>query len=239
MEKVVNTIDINRNVKVVVLEQKEVTPRPDLVGQWLDERHYHTLVQSDMDLYLPPKCASELGSEDCGKDCANCADGLDEHNIVFKFRKNYFSPEMTKSAYEGLRDAAQETQNRGTAAGPREGTLGNREWVTAYQWAILDQIKNGLGPDTLLCNLIGSRSAALMGSLNNLSGILARVNDFNIKNMIQGEIDKLKAKIESELQNALSPVILKINDINEAIGKIQDATNMISSILDGSLNLTC
>ena len=143
MEKVVNTIDINRNVKVVVLEQKEVTPRPDLVGQWLDERHYHTLVNSDMDLYLPPKCASELGSEDCGKDCANCDDGLDEHNIVFKFRKNYFSPEMTKSAYEGLRDAAQETQNRGTAAGPREGTLGNREWVTAYQWAILDQIKKG------------------------------------------------------------------------------------------------
>ena len=144
-----NTIDTNRNVKVIVLDKAQVEARPDLVGTWLNESHYHTLVQSDMDLYLPPKCASELGSEDCGKDCANCADGLDEHNIVFKFRKNYFSPEMTKSAYEGLRDAAQETQNRGTAAGPREGTLGNREWVTAYQWAILDQIKKG-GRDQLV-----------------------------------------------------------------------------------------
>ena len=143
MEKVINTVDIGRNVKVVVLEQQQVEPRPDLVGQWLDERHYHTLVQSDMDLYLPPKCANELGNEDCDHDCANCGDGLDERNIVFKFRKNYFSPEMVQSAYEGLRDAAQETQNRGTAAGPREGTLGNREWVTSYQWAIIDQIKKG------------------------------------------------------------------------------------------------
>ena len=143
MEKVINTIDINRNVKVVVLEQAEVTPRPDLVGQWLDDRHYHTLVQSDMDLYLPPKCATELGNEECSKECGTCADGLDEHNIVFKFRKNYFSPDMVQSAYEGLRDAAQETQNRGTAAGPREGSLGNRQWVTAYEWAVLDAFRKG------------------------------------------------------------------------------------------------
>lgn len=150
---VINTIDMNRNVKVVVLDNSEVTPRPDLVGTWLNETHYHTLVESDMDLYLPPKCAVELGNEDCAKECAGCQQGLDERNIVFKFRKNYFSDEMVKSAYEGLRDAATETQNRGTAAGPREGTLGNRQWVTSYQWDILDAFKDGaaniLGEDPI------------------------------------------------------------------------------------------
>lgn len=153
MEQKINTIDINRNVKVVVLEAPDVTPRPDLVGTWLNENHYHTLVQSDMDLYLPPKCAAELGSSDCDKECGNCGDALNEQNIVFKFRKNYFSPEMVASAYEGLREAAQETQNRGTAAGPREGKLGNREWVTTYQWDILDEFKdakaNILGEDPI------------------------------------------------------------------------------------------
>ena len=130
-------------VKVVVLEAPDVTPRPDLVGTWLDERHYHTLVQSDMDLYLPPKCATELGSEDCDKACGGCTKALNEQNIVFKFRKNYFSQEMVKSAYEGLRDAAVETQNRGVAAGPRGEKLLGRDWVTAYQWEVLEAFQKG------------------------------------------------------------------------------------------------
>lgn len=137
------SIDAGRNVKVVVLEAPEVVPRPDLVGTWLTEEHYHTLVQSDMDLYLPPKCATELGNDDCSKECSGCTKGLDERNIVFKFRKNYFSDEMVKSAYEGLRDAATETQNRGTAAGPRGEKLQGRDWVTAYQWEIIDAFKKG------------------------------------------------------------------------------------------------
>lgn len=130
-------------VKVVVLEAPDVTPRPDLIGTWLDERHYHTLVQSDMDLYLPPKCATELGAEDCDKACGGCTKALNEQNIVFKFRKNYFSPEMVKSAYEGLRDAAVETQNRGVAAGPRGEKLLGRDWVTAYQWEVLEAFQKG------------------------------------------------------------------------------------------------
>ncbi len=143
------SIDAGRNVKVVVLEAPEVVPRPDLVGTWLDETHYHTLVESDMDLYLPAKCATDLSDPDCNKQCSGCAKGLDERNIVFKFRKNYFSDEMTKSAYEGLRDAATETQNRGTAAGPRGEKLQGRDWVTAYQWDILEAFKKGAG------NLLG------------------------------------------------------------------------------------
>lgn len=136
------SIDTGRNVVVKVLENAEVTPRPDLVGQWLDERHYHTLVNFDMDLYLPPSCAMDMSNSDCDKECGNCQSALNEKNIVFKFRKNYFPDEMVKSAYEGLRDAAQETQNRGTAAGPREGKLGNREWVTSYQWEVLDAFRD-------------------------------------------------------------------------------------------------
>jgi hypothetical protein len=147
------SIDTGRNVKVVVLEQAQVVPRPDLVGKWLDENDYHTLVESDMDLYLPPSCSMDMSNNDCAKDCGNCESALNEKNIVFKFRKNYFSDEMVKSAYEGLRDAAQETQNRGTAAGPRQGSLGNRQWVTSYEWDVIDAFKdnkaNLLGEDPI------------------------------------------------------------------------------------------
>lgn len=131
--------------KVVVLKSNEFTPRPDLVGTWLDNTHYHTLVQEDMDLYLPPDCSTEISAEECHKDCNTCTKGLSEKKIVFKFRKGYFSPEMVKSAYEGLRDAATLTQNRGTAAGPREGKQGNREWVSDYQWDIIDAFRNNRG----------------------------------------------------------------------------------------------
>jgi hypothetical protein len=143
------SVDAGRNVKVVVLQAPEVVPRPDLVGTWLDERHYHTLVESDMDLYLPPQCSTDLSDPNCDKDCGNCKSALNEKNIVFKFRKNYFSDEMVQSAYEGLRDAATETQNRGTAAGPRGEKLQGRDWVTAYQWDIIEAFKKGSG------NLLG------------------------------------------------------------------------------------
>jgi hypothetical protein len=59
-----------------------------------------------------------------------------------KFRKNYFSKEQQDQAYIGLREAATETQNRGLAAGPRAEKLGNREWVTEYEYDILDYFVN-------------------------------------------------------------------------------------------------
>ena len=136
------SIDAGRNVKVVVLDQAEITPRPDLVGKWLDDSHYHTLVESDMDLYLPPSCAMDM-SNDCARECGNCQTALNEKNIVFKFRKNYFSKEEQDMAYRGLREAATESQNRGLAAGPRGEMLategrGGRDWVTPYQQEMLD-----------------------------------------------------------------------------------------------------
>lgn len=147
------SIDSNRDVEVVVLDASGVTPRPDLVGTWLDNTNYHTLVQHDMDLYLPPKCATDLTDPDCDKNCGVCDTGLDEQNIVFKFRRNYFSDEMVTSAYDGLRDAAIETQNRGTAAGPRGEKLLNRDWVTAKHWDVIETLQaesnNILGEDPI------------------------------------------------------------------------------------------
>ena len=57
--------------KIVVLKPEEFTKRPDLVGTWLDSSHYHTLVEEDMDLYLPPSCSVGLTAE------YNCDDDLE------------------------------------------------------------------------------------------------------------------------------------------------------------------
>jgi len=56
-----------------------------LLGQFLDESHFDTVINEDTDCYL--------GSED-------------EENIAFKFRKNYFSKQEQDAAYAGLREAA-------------------------------------------------------------------------------------------------------------------------------------
>lgn len=126
--------------KIVVLKPEEVIKRPDLVGKWLDESHYNFLVEEDMDLYLPPDCADFTADENCENNmsCGTCTKGLNEHNIVFKFRKNFFSQEEADAAYAGLRDAAVETQNRGVAGGPRTGTCAGRDWVTDEQFDILE-----------------------------------------------------------------------------------------------------
>lgn len=127
-------------VQVVVLKENEVTPRPDLVGKWLDHTHYHTLIEDDIDIYLPPDCADFTAEENCDNalNCSGCVKGLSEKNIVFKFRKNFFTQEEADSAYAGLRDAAVETQNRGVAGGPRSEKCGNREWVTDEQFDLLE-----------------------------------------------------------------------------------------------------
>jgi len=138
-------ISINKEnkIKVVVLKPEEVGVREDLIGQWLDETSYNYLVEEDMDVYLPPSCASELGNDECDKECGNCESGLNEKNIVFKFRKNYFSKELVESVAEALRDAAVTTENRGIASGIKAGiqkTEEGREWVTNFQYDILDSI---------------------------------------------------------------------------------------------------
>jgi hypothetical protein len=122
-------------VKVIVADRKyDASHR---LGQFLDESDYDTVIDFDCDVYAPPDC--DLGTQaECTSDCSSCEKGMDERKIVFKLRKNYFSKEEQDAAYIGLREAAVETQNRGIAAGPRAGKLGNREWVTAEEFDIID-----------------------------------------------------------------------------------------------------
>ena len=91
-----------------------------LLGQFVDESHFDTLIEEDTDCYLHSE---------------------DEANIAFKFRKNFFSKEQQEAAYAGLREAALPTQNRGLAAGPKGEKCGNREWATEFQLRALDYLK--------------------------------------------------------------------------------------------------
>lgn len=97
-----------------------------LLGTFLDENHYDVLVDYDADVYGPSLDGSKT-----------------EENIVAKFRKGVISAEEQRMAYEGLREAAVQSQNRGIAAGPRGERLqadgrGGRDWVTDYQIEVLE-----------------------------------------------------------------------------------------------------
>lgn len=128
-------------VKMIVAREKIDCEK--LLGQFLDESHYDTLIEEDCDCYQPPLC-SIVEKSNCGMlDCESCDKGNDELRIAFKFRKNFFSKEEQEMAYKGLREAATESQNRGLAAGPRGEMLttsgrGGRDWVTPYQQEMLD-----------------------------------------------------------------------------------------------------
>lgn len=110
-----------------------------LIGEFLDESHYDVLIDEDCDVFTPPGCDMITKSE-CQPqtDCATCPRGITEDRVAFKLRKNFFSKEQQKEAYEGLRDAATATNNRGIAAGvKRTGKNGNRDWVTAFEQAVI------------------------------------------------------------------------------------------------------
>lgn len=113
-----------------------------LLGTYVDESHYDIVIEEDTDCYMPPLC--DLAQKAiCGGDCGECDKGNDERRIAFKFRKNYFTQHEQDMAYEGLRAAATESQNRGIAAGPRGDMLGaegrgGRDWVSPYQLEVLD-----------------------------------------------------------------------------------------------------
>ena len=124
-------------VNVIVAKTKHDCEH--LLGQFVDESHYDILVEEDTDCYLPFDCGLEQKASCKTASCANCEDAQtkDERRIAFKFRKNYFTKEEQEQAYIGLREAAQPTQNRGLAAGPRNEKLGGRDWATVEQLEIL------------------------------------------------------------------------------------------------------
>jgi len=109
-------------VKVIIAERKYDCQ--ELLGKFVDESHYDFLIEEDCDVYMPlPAGMEETHGED---------------RIILKFRKNFFTKEEQEQAYLGLREAAVESQNRGLAAGPRAEKLGNRDWVTEYEFEILE-----------------------------------------------------------------------------------------------------
>jgi len=135
-------------VRKIVAEKKYDCT--DLLGKFVDERHYDILVEEDCDVYAPADC--EIGAQaGCDRDCSECETGTDERKIVFKFRKNFFTKEEQEMAYIGLREAATRTENRGLASGIKEGIVATdegREWVTNYQ-------------DEMTSALLANRNASL------------------------------------------------------------------------------
>lgn len=132
------------SVKIIVAKEKLNCDH--LLGKFLDESHYDVLIESDTDCYTPANC-DVLQRANCDMNCENCADGIGEDRIAFKFRKNFFTPEKMMGAYEGLKDAATQSQNRGLAAGPRGGTLESdgrrgRDYVTDFELEMLDFLMN-------------------------------------------------------------------------------------------------
>jgi hypothetical protein len=127
-------------VKVIVAKSK--VDCEHLLGQFVDESNFDIVVEEDTDCFMEPKCDLSQKAT-CGGNCEECHTGTDERRIAFKFRKNFFTKQEHDWAYEGLREAATESQNRGIAAGPRGDMLategrGGRDWVTPYQMEILE-----------------------------------------------------------------------------------------------------
>lgn len=128
-----------------------LTPEEELVGKYVDDDSYDILIENDADFYLPPEC-DIVQEASCDKQCIGC---LDESRVAFKFRKNVFTEEEQKGAFEGLYDAAVESNNRGMAAGPRTADgSGQRDWVTQFQEEVLsyyemNQPQSVTGSDTL------------------------------------------------------------------------------------------
>lgn len=113
---------MSETVKEIFLEKKY--EKTKVLGTFLGKDHIDQIIDFDCDVYKPN---NSLGG-----------DPRDESNILLKFRKNVFPKEELKDAYVGLRDAAQESQNRGLAAGPKGDKLQNRDWVTSEQLEILN-----------------------------------------------------------------------------------------------------
>jgi len=95
-----------------------------VLGKFADPESYDIVIDSDTDFYLP---SNDLIDKD----------SLTEDRVAFKFRKNVFTPEEQSGAFEGLFGAAQESHNRGLAAGPRNFSDHSRDWVTPFQKEVI------------------------------------------------------------------------------------------------------
>lgn len=131
---------------VQVIVAKEKIDCQHLLGQFADESHYDFLIDSDTNFYTQPECfATDM--LDCDGDCTKCPRAIDEKRIGLVFRKGYFTKEEQIGAYKGLNRAADTaSNNRGLAAGPKVAKVGNRDWVTAKEWEIIEYFKKAIQP---------------------------------------------------------------------------------------------
>lgn len=184
-------------VKVIVAEKKYDCTH--MLGQFPTENDYDFLIEEDCDVYMPVNSMSDTD------------DNL-EKRIVLKFRKNFFSKELQDAAYAGLRDAATESQNRGLAAGPRQGTLGNREWVTDYEYEVLDQLlkpaQNLFGEDPI--EEIRKKHKERKSTASNRARVwsIERVKKENFK--FDEWVDSVKNLPESEVKSKAEYVAEKL-----------------------------
>jgi hypothetical protein len=186
-------------VKIIVADRKHDCTH--LLGQFLDESHYDLLLEEDCDVYAPPDCDVATTADcDVPRDCANCVAGTHERRIIMKFRKNFFTKQQQDDAYAGLREAAIETQNRGLAAGPRADKLGNREWVTEYEYEMVDYFLkptgNIFGEDPV--EEIRKKHSSKKGSISNRSHVwsIERVKKDKFK--FEAWVDATKLLSEDE-----------------------------------------
>nr|QMP82932.1 MAG: hypothetical protein [Caudoviricetes sp.] len=124
------------SVRTIVAKQK--LDCENLLGKFLDESHYDEIINEDCNFFAPPTCGLEEKSNCDNTDCSTCPKGIDEDNVIFILRKNFFTEEEQLGALEGLKGAAVQSQNRGIAAGPRGEKLQGRDWVHEYQLEVLD-----------------------------------------------------------------------------------------------------
>lgn len=165
-------------MKTIYLEKKY--PNESLLGTFLDESHYDILIDEDCDVYKPLEHTVDAE----GNVIAN-----GEHNLLLKFRKGVFSKELVAQAYEGLREAAGESQNRGIAAGPRTEKSTGRDWVTALQERLLDILSGSMNTVTSDDPITEAyekytKNPEEVGSRGRVWLTLKRPKDFNFDNWV-------------------------------------------------------
>jgi len=176
-----------------------------LLGQFVDETHYDTLIESDTDCYY---------AEDSSPFAKESKNTKDENRIAFMFRKNFFSKEEQEQAYLGLREAATPSQNRGLASGPRGEKCAQREWVTDYQIQTLELLAD-LQETVIQVDLkteieLIKQKTKDNSSTRGLVWLASEVekNNFNFDGWLKGVLKlKDKAQIRSSARDTLDKYI--------------------------------
>jgi len=175
-------------VKVV---EREKIDCDHLLGTFMEEEHFDLLIDEDVDVYLKSPYNS-VNNED---------------NIILMFRKNFFTADQQLGAYEGLMEAAVQSQNRGLAAGLKAEKCLNRDWVTDEQALILTNLSKLVDNDSEQFKLSRDqieqwKFQAKNGSPNRGSvwlGSEVEKNDFKFDKWLDGIFSKSNKQIVEEV----------------------------------------